>query len=72
VPSLPWYQQLLLHRHVKKILTPRQREQFLITPVIGFPRLWWRIIRENWNVSSRFSARRGIAEGRRECERLTD
>ena len=46
VPSLPWYQQLLLHRHVKNILTPRQREQFLITPVIGFPRLWWRIIHE--------------------------
>ncbi len=46
VPSLPWYQQIVLHRHVKKILTPRQREQFLITPVIGFPLLWWRIVRE--------------------------
>ena len=46
VPSIPWYQQLILHRYVVGILTPRQREQFLIAPVIGFPRLWWRILRE--------------------------
>jgi fatty acid desaturase len=25
VPSLPWYQQILLHQHVRRILTPRQR-----------------------------------------------
>jgi hypothetical protein len=46
VPSLPWYQQIALHRFVVKQLTPRQRKQFLIEPVIGFPRLWWRVIRE--------------------------
>ena len=46
VPSLPWYQQLVLHRFVVRQLTPRQRQQFLIEPVIGFPRLWWRLIRE--------------------------
>ena len=46
VPSLPWYQQLILHRYVVSLLTPRQREQFLIKPVIGFPQLWWRLIRE--------------------------
>jgi fatty acid desaturase len=46
VPSLPWYQQIALHRHLVRFLTPRQREQFLIAPVIGFPRLWWRILRE--------------------------
>ena len=46
VPSIPWYQQIVLHRFVVKRLTPRQREQFLIKPVIGFPLLWWRIIRE--------------------------
>jgi hypothetical protein len=46
VPSLPWYQQLMLHRYVVSLLTPRQRQQFLITPVIGFPRLWWRLIRD--------------------------
>ena len=46
VPSLPWYQQIILHRFVVKLLTPRQREQFLIRPVVGFPMLWWRLIRE--------------------------
>jgi len=47
VASLPWYQQLILHRYLVKILTPRQREQFLIQPFIGFPRLWWRLIRNS-------------------------
>jgi hypothetical protein len=46
VPSLPWYQQLILHRHVVRMLTPLQRRQFLIEPVIGFPRLWWRLVRD--------------------------
>ena len=46
VPSIPWYQQIVLHRFMVKILTPRQREQFMIKPVIGFPLLWWRLIRE--------------------------
>jgi hypothetical protein len=46
VPSIPWYQQLVLHRYVAKLLTPRQREQFLLRPVVGFPLLWWRIVRE--------------------------
>jgi len=45
VPSLPWYQQLILHRHVVRQLTPTQRRQFLVAPVIGFPLLWWRIVR---------------------------
>jgi len=54
VASLPWYQQLALHRYVKTILTPRQREQFFIEPVIGFPKLWWRLVREsNWLVRNR-------------------
>jgi hypothetical protein len=48
VASIPWYQQLLLHRYVVRLLTPRQREQFLLTPLIGFPRLWWRILRESY------------------------
>jgi fatty acid desaturase len=45
VPSVPWYQQIMLHGYVKTLLTPRQREQFLIEPVTGFPRLWWSLIR---------------------------
>ena len=52
VPSLPWYQQLLLHRHVVGVLTPTQRAQFLITPVIGFPRLWWQIVRHMREVGA--------------------
>jgi hypothetical protein len=31
---------------MKRLLTPRQREQFLIAPVIGFPKLLWQIVRE--------------------------
>jgi len=46
VASLPWYQQLLLHRFVVGLLTPRQRKQFLIEPVIGFPKLWWHLIQD--------------------------
>ena len=52
VPSLPWYQQLILHRHVVSVLTPTQRAQFLITPVIGFPRLWWHIVRHMHDVGA--------------------
>jgi Fatty acid desaturase len=54
VPSIPWYQQAILHRYVVSVLTPRQRRQFLLTPVVGFPRLWWRTIRE----PDRFAASR--------------
>ena len=50
VASLPWYQQLCLHRHVVSLLTPRQRKQFLITPFIGFPMLWCRVLRESYSL----------------------
>lgn len=53
VASVPWYQQLLLHWHVMRLLTPRQREQFLVVPLIGFPRLWWRILRESYAIMRR-------------------
>jgi Fatty acid desaturase len=46
VPSIPWYQQLLLHRFVVRQMTPSQRKQFLLTPVVGFPLLWLRIVRD--------------------------
>src|SRR6266516_449359 len=46
VPSIPWYQQLLLHRHFINLLTPTQRQQYLLEPVIGYPRLVWRLWRE--------------------------
>jgi fatty acid desaturase len=50
LPHLPWYQQLVMHAHLRSILTPRQREQFLVRPVIGWPRLWWRLIRQHKTV----------------------
>ncbi len=46
VASIPWYQQLILHRFVKRLLSPQQRKQFLLEPVIGFPKLWWRLLRD--------------------------
>jgi len=46
VASIPWYQQVVLHRYMKTLLTERQREQFLIKPVIGFPKLLWRIVHD--------------------------
>lgn len=51
VASLPWYQQLILHRDLKRMLTPAQRRQYLLQPVIGYPRLLWRI----WRESARFA-----------------
>ena len=51
--SLPWYQQLHLHLYLRRILTPRQRGQFLLQPVIGWPKLWWRIIRELYAFKQR-------------------
>lgn len=46
VASLPWYQQLILHRYMVSLLTERQRSQFLLRPGWGFPLLLWRIIRD--------------------------
>lgn len=53
VPSIPWYQQLILHRFLVRQLTPAQRRQFLIEPVIGFPKLWWRLVRETKGFAAR-------------------
>jgi fatty acid desaturase len=53
IPFLPWYQQLMLHRHFRALLTPRQREQFLVQPVIGWPKLWWRLVRDHNAIESR-------------------
>ena len=52
VPSLPWYQQLVLHLYVKSLLTPGQRRQFLLEPVFGYPRLLLRL----WTEPGRFIA----------------
>jgi hypothetical protein len=46
VPSIPWYQQILLHRSIVRLLTPGQRKQFLVLPVIGFPLLLFAILHD--------------------------
>jgi hypothetical protein len=38
------------------VLTPRQREQFMVQPVVGWPRLWWRIIRQSYAFQRRAGA----------------
>jgi fatty acid desaturase len=47
-PQLPWYQQLILHGYVRRLLTPTQRQQFLLPPIIGFPQLCWQL----WRTAS--------------------
>jgi fatty acid desaturase len=51
LPHLPWYHQLMMHKHLRSLLTPRQREQFLVQPVIGWPKLWWRIMRQHGAIA---------------------
>jgi Fatty acid desaturase len=50
VASIPWYQQLRLHRFVVRLLSARQRTQFLLQPVIGFPKLLFQL----WKEPGRF------------------
>jgi hypothetical protein len=67
VPSLPWYQQLILHRYLVSLLTRAQRRQFLIEPVIGFPTLWWSLLQE----TRRFAASQEERISRRPSSTLT-
>jgi fatty acid desaturase len=53
LPHLPWYHQLMLHHHLRSLMTPRQREQFLVQPVIGWPKLWWRLVRDHHAIEHR-------------------
>lgn len=54
VASLPWYQQIRLHFYLKSLLTPAQKKQFLLEPVIGYPKLLLRL----WTEPNRFAAHR--------------
>jgi hypothetical protein len=58
VPSLPWYQQLILHSYLKGLLTEAQKKQFLLEPVFGYPRLLVRL----WTEPGRFVARRRLVD----------
>jgi fatty acid desaturase len=46
VPNIPWYQQILLHLHVAPILSKQQHKQWMLDPVIGYPRLLWHLLRK--------------------------
>lgn len=61
VPSLPWYQQLIVHRYLVSLLTPTQRRQFLLEPVIGFPRLWCSLVRDTKRFANDASSHPGPA-----------
>lgn len=57
VASIPWYQQIILHRYIVGLLTETQRKQFLLRPVVGFPVLFWHILRESRRFSRASQAR---------------
>ncbi|MDE3196657.1 MAG: fatty acid desaturase [Acidobacteriota bacterium] len=63
VASLPWYQQLVLHRYIVGILSDRQKEQFLLRPAIGFPLLWWKVLRQVRAFEKHKSVRVAAATG---------
>jgi hypothetical protein len=63
VPSIPWYQQILLHRYIARILTPDQRKQFLLSPVLGFPVLLCTLIRDAHRLSRHAPARLRLKTG---------
>jgi hypothetical protein len=64
VASLPWYQQLIQHRDLKRILTPVQRKKYLLQPVVGYPRLLWSLWHEPLQFQRRIeSAQRAMVAG---------
>jgi fatty acid desaturase len=64
VASLPWYQQLILHRDLKRILTPVQRKKYLLQPVVGYPRLLWSLWQEPLQFQRRIErAQQAMAAG---------
>ncbi len=46
-PGLPWYMQLRLHGRVAGLMTEAQRRAFLLTPVVGYPMLLFRVLRQS-------------------------
>jgi fatty acid desaturase len=61
--SLPWFQQLRLHACVRSVMTPPQRKQFLLEPVVGWPKLWSRIVRELYGFRRQAQGTRTAASG---------
>lgn len=57
IPTIPWYQQIILHYRVAAILPPPQRQQYFLAPLVGYPRLLSRL----WTEPNRF--RQGMRRG---------
>jgi fatty acid desaturase len=57
VASVPWYQQIRLHFYIQGLLTETQKRQFLLQPVVGYPKLLLRL----WTEPNRFAAQRHTA-----------
>ncbi|HEY7191845.1 MAG TPA: fatty acid desaturase [Vicinamibacterales bacterium] len=53
VASLPWYLQIRLHFYLKGLLTEAQKKQFLLQPIVGYPKLLMRL----WSEPHRFARR---------------
>lgn len=62
VASIPWYQQIMLHRYIAGILTESQRKRFLLLPVVGFPVMFWSILREADQYSRLIDSRTASAD----------
>lgn len=45
LPGLPWYNQIRLHLFIRKVLTPDQRKQFFLAPIVGFPQMLARVVK---------------------------
>jgi hypothetical protein len=50
IPTIPWCQQIIVHRRVAKILTSQQRTENLVVPRLGSPRTLSRL----WTEPTRF------------------
>ncbi|MFQ5952928.1 MAG: fatty acid desaturase [Candidatus Omnitrophota bacterium] len=55
VPGVPWYNQLRLNRFVKKTMNPEQRKVFFLKPLIGFPLLFFDLIKTTGKYEKKFS-----------------
>ena len=64
VPNLPWYHQVILHRYAVGMLRPRQREQFLLQPVVGYPKLLWKLWTEPYAFVRRLAAPNALSPDR--------
>lgn len=54
-PALPWYWQCRLHFEFKKVLTLKQKEQFIFDKFLDYPRLVLKLYKERQKVEKRYN-----------------